>query len=244
MNVECYFRTVDLARAINISVQQVRNFEDQGFLPAVERGANGYRRYTQQHMDAIKAAHAMIKGYGWRTAQAIMAAFHQINHQTAFNLINQHHAKLDTIRQQLDQTLSLLKAVADQLPPSQRHQQRLLVGEAAKTVGVPISALRFWEQQGLLQPLRQQANKYRYYDERQLRRLRIIVLLRQAHADFGSIRTTLETLDQQHPQRAVAAIEERRAHLAHKSWECLQATSSLVSYIKIYLPPQPIPIIE
>ncbi|MBM7844588.1 MerR family transcriptional regulator [Herpetosiphon giganteus] len=243
MKVERYFRTVDLARAINISVQQVRNYEAEGFLPAVERGPNGYRRYTQQHIDALNTAQSMINGYGWRAAQTIMAALHQTDHQTAFNLINQHHAKLDNIRQQLDQTLSLLKAVADQLPPSQRQQQRLLVGEAAKAVGVPISALRFWEQQGLLQPIRQQSNKYRYYDERQLRRLRIIVLLRQANADFGSIRTTLATLDQQQPQRAVAAIEHRRAALAQQSWECLQANTSLVSYIKTYLPLAPLPII-
>jgi len=113
-----------------------------------------------------------------------------------------------------------------------------LVGEAAKAVGVPISALRFWEQQGLLQPIRQASNNYRYYDERQLRRLRIIVLLRQANADFSSIRTTLETLDQQQPQRAVAAIEQRRVALAQ------QATTALVSYIQTYVPLQPIPIIE
>ncbi|MCA0353708.1 MAG: MerR family transcriptional regulator [Chloroflexi bacterium] len=243
MNVGYYFRTVDLAKAINVSVQQVRNYQAEGFLPNVERGSNGYRQYTQQHIDAIKTAHQLIKGYGWRNAQQIMAALHQADHQTAFNLINQHHARLDTIHQQLDQTLTLLKAVADQLPPSQRHAQRILVGEAAKAVGVPISALRFWEQQGLLQPIRQASNNYRYYDERQLRRLRIVVLLRQANADFSSIRTTLETLDQQQPQRAVAAIEERRAALAQQSWESLQANTALVRYIQTYVPLQPIPII-
>jgi hypothetical protein len=37
MNVATYLRTNDLAQAVHISVQQVRNYEASGFIPAAER---------------------------------------------------------------------------------------------------------------------------------------------------------------------------------------------------------------
>ena len=65
MTLKPYFRTKDLAEAVNISVQQVRNYEALGFIPVVERSPSGYRRYTQHHLAALKTARHLIGGYGW-----------------------------------------------------------------------------------------------------------------------------------------------------------------------------------
>ncbi|HEX7733998.1 MAG TPA: MerR family DNA-binding transcriptional regulator [Ktedonobacteraceae bacterium] len=64
MTVCTYLRTIDLAQAGHISVQQVRNYEAGGFLPPVERGSNGYRRYTPRHLAALKTARGLVRGYG------------------------------------------------------------------------------------------------------------------------------------------------------------------------------------
>lgn len=237
MTVGTYLRTKDLARAVGISVQQVRNYEASGFIPAVERSPSGYRRYTRQHLEALKTARHLIGGYGGQWAQQIMQAAHQGMLSHALALIDERHAQLAGTREQLDQTLAALSMLAMQLP-SERHahvSERLRVGAAARLVGVRVSSLRFWEQQGLLQPLREKGSRYRLYNEQQLRRLRIVALLRQANYDFAAIRTTLDELEAGRPQRAVAAVEQRRSELARISWRCLEAMAALYAYIREFV---------
>ena len=108
MTVNPYLRTKDLAQAVHISVQQVRNYEANGFLPAVERSPSGYRRYTQQHLVALKTARHLIGGYGWQRAQQIMQAVHQGKLSQALALIDERHAELARTRLQLEQTLAAL----------------------------------------------------------------------------------------------------------------------------------------
>lgn len=237
MNVSRWLRVSDLAHAAQISVQQVRNYETYGLLPPVERSPHGYRRYTQHHIVALHTARQLIASYGWQRAQLIMQAIHENRRADAMAIIDDHHAELATTRQQLQQTLIALHALSAQrsmLTPA-RGSRRLRVGDAAKVVGVRVSALRFWEQQGLLQPSRHKESRYRQYDERQLRRLRIVALLRQANYDFATIRTTLDALDASQPERAVAAIEQRRADLAHRSWQCVTALAMLHEYVETFL---------
>ena len=237
MTATPYFRTKDLADAVHISVQQVRNYEADGFIPAVERSATGYRRYTRKHLEALKTARLIIAGYGWTRAQQIIRAMHAGQLSEALALIDEHHAELDRTRQHLEQTLATLTVLATQLPsnPHSRFSQRARVGAAARLVGVRVSALRFWEQQGLLHPLREKGSRYRLYDEQQLRRLRIVALLRQANYDFDAIHTTLDELEAGRPQRAVAAVEQRRSHLANVSWRCVQAMAAFYGYVNEFL---------
>ncbi|HEY0737174.1 MAG TPA: MerR family transcriptional regulator [Herpetosiphonaceae bacterium] len=233
MTVGTYLRTKDLAQAVQISVQQVRNYEASGLIPAVERSPSGYRRYTRHHLEALKTSRQLIAGYGVQRAQQIMQAVHQGRLAHALALIDERHAELAETRSQLEQTLAALRMLAAQLPSGShaRGSQRLHVGAAARLVGVRVSSLRFWEQQGLLRPIREKSSRYRIYDERQLRRLRIVALLRQANYDFAAIRTTLDELEAGRPQRAVAAVEQRRSQLAALSWHCVEAMAALYAYI-------------
>jgi DNA-binding transcriptional MerR regulator len=246
MTVATYLRTKDLAQAVHISVQQVRNYEASGFIPAVERSPNGYRRYTRRHLIALKTARLLIGGYGGFLAQQIMVAVHQGQLAQALALIDERHAELAGTREQLAQTLAALSVLAAQLPSEAhpRFAQRLRVGAAARAVGVRVSALRFWEQQGLLHPIREKGSRYRLYDEHQLRRLRIVALLRQENYDFAAIRTTLDALEAGRPQRAVAAVEQRRSELASLSWRCLEALAALHGYIGEFVGDQMVASVE
>ena len=232
-----YLRTKDLAEAVHVSVQQVRNYEADGFIPPVERSPSGYRRYTQRHLAALKTARLLIGGYGRERARQIMQAVHQDRLPEALALIDQRHAEFTRTRLELEQTLATLSLLATQLPSDMptRFTQGLRVGAAAHLVGVRVSALRFWEQQGLLQPSREDDSKYRRYDERQLRRLRIVALLRQANYDFAAIRTTLAETEAGQPQRAIAAVEQRRGALASRSWRCLRAMALFYAYTSEFL---------
>ncbi|MBV9019616.1 MAG: MerR family DNA-binding transcriptional regulator [Ktedonobacteraceae bacterium] len=234
MTLHGYLRTSDLAQAGQISVQQVRNYEALGLLPSVERSKSGYRLYTPQHLAALKTAQSMVAGYGWQRAPTIMQALHRGELSAALALIDARHAELASKRLQVEQTLAALQALVLQSAavPSVLHAQRLRVGEAARQVGVRVSAVHFWEQQGLLHPLRDQSNHYRLYDEQQMRRLRVVVLLRDTGYDFNVILPVLEELEAGRPEKAIVAVEKRREELTRTSWMCIEALALFQRYVR------------
>ena len=233
MTVSTYLRTIDLARAGNISVQQVRNYEASGFIPPVERSPGGYRLYTRQHLAALKTARSLVGGYGWQRTPAIMQTLQRGDLSAALALIDTRHAELASKRLQVEQTLAALRTLAAQSSPLPgiRHPQRFRVGEAAKQVGVRVSALHFWEQQGLLHPLRDQSSRYRLYDETQMRRLRLVVLLRDAGYNFNIIVSVLDELAAGQPEKAIMAVEKRREELTRTSWACIEALAVFQRYV-------------
>lgn len=228
-----YLRTVDLARAVGLGVQQVRNYESEGFLPSAERSPNGYRRYTTEHLEALMAARTLIKGYGWQRALEVMRTVHARELDAALALVDARHAELDRDRRRVDETLAALRTVASE-PVGYarvRRPQGLRVGEAARRVGVEVSAARYWEQRGLLAPVRDEISGYRLYDELQMRRLQVIVLLREAGYGVDAIAPVLDELASGKPERALEAVKARRADIARASRACIEATATLWEYV-------------
>jgi len=238
MTLRNSLRTIDLARAAGISVQQVRNYEALGLLPATSRRKSGSRLYTQHHLTALKTVKSMVPAYGWPQTSAIMQALHRGDISAALATIDEHHAELASKRLQMEQTLSTLHTLAAQSTslPNSNHSQRLHIGEAAKQVGVRVSALHFWEQQGLLQPLRDQSSHYRLYDEQQMRRLRVVALLRDAGYNFNVIQPVLDELATGQPEKAIMAVEKRREELTRRSWACIESLVSFQHYVSIFGP--------
>ncbi|MDQ2934675.1 MAG: MerR family transcriptional regulator [Chloroflexota bacterium] len=63
-------------------------------------------------------------------------------------------------------------------PPADAAPYRIRIGEAARRVGMSASALRLWEQQGLVRPARS-SGRYRLYSEADLARLHRVRRMRQ-----------------------------------------------------------------
>ena len=234
------FRPVDLAREAGIGPQMVRRYEAWGFLPPAARTASGHRRFGSRHLDAIRTARVMIAGYGWQHALTVMQAVHRGDLPAALAAVDARHADLDRRRREIEETLGALRVAATGLaeePVRRDHAGRdvpLRVGEAADRVGVRVSALRFWEAQGLLAPARDPSSRYRVYDGAQLRRLRVVVLLRQAGYGFDAIRAVLDELAAGRPARALAAAEARLHELTEASRRCAEATAALWGYVERY----------
>ena len=238
MTTRLHLRTRDLALAGHISVQQVRNYEASGLIPKAKRSPSGYRLYTQQHLAALKTVKSMVPGYGWQRTPAIMQAIHRGDLSAALAIIDKHHAELASKRLQVEQTLSALGTLAAQSDSLQSFHpsQGVRVGEAAKQVGVRVSALHFWEQQGLLHPVREQYSRYRLYDEQQMRRLRVVALLRDAGYLFDVIQSVLEELAAGRPEKAIIAVEKRSEELTRTSWACIEALTSFQHYVSEFGP--------
>ena len=167
-----------------------------------------------------------------------MQALYRGDLSAALATIDERHAELASKRLQIEQTLAALRTLAAQSTPKPRSSrpQRLRVGEAAKQVGVRVSALHFWEQQGLLHPVREQNSRYRLYDEHQMRRLRVVVLLREAGYDFTVILSVLDELAAGRPEKAIVAVEKRREELTRTSWSCIEALTSFQHYVSEFGP--------
>jgi DNA-binding transcriptional MerR regulator len=237
MLVGKYLRTSYLAEAGQISVQKVRNYEADGFIPPATRSPGGYRLYTPRHLAALKTARSLVGGYTWQHTRVIMEAVHKAQLGIALALIDQRHAEIAEKRRQVEQTLEALGTLAAQAASVvTRRSQRLRVGEAARQVGVRVSSLHFWEQQGLLQPLRDPTSGYRLYDEPQMRRLRAVALLREAGSDFPAVRLALDELAAGRTEKAIAAVEKRRADLARTSWACAVGLAVFQAYVRDYWP--------
>jgi DNA-binding transcriptional MerR regulator len=229
-------RTSDLARAAGISVQQVRNYEAWGFLPPAARSAAGYRRYTARHLQALRTARTLMAGYGWAPARRAMEAVHRGDLDTAVAVVDERHAELDGQRRVSGQTLDALRAVSgglDMGDASAGSLERRTIGDVARELGVRVSALRFWEQQGLVAPARERASGYRRYGPEEVRQLKVVVLMRRNGYPAETIRSVLAELAAGHPARAIAAAEQRLHELAAASRRCMQATAALWAYVDV-----------
>src|SRR6266516_5098565 len=124
MELRHALRTIDLARAAGISVQQVRNYESLGLLPQASRSKSGYRLYTQRHLAALKTARGLVGGYGGPRMPKIMQALHRDDLSAALAMIDSRHAELASKRRECEQTLTALHALAAQPEPRQRSEER------------------------------------------------------------------------------------------------------------------------
>ena len=236
-----FLRTSDLARAVGLSVQAIRNYEAVGFLPATTRTAKGYRMYTPQHLQALQIAKMMIPVFGWWRTRTILSAIHQQDLATALKEIDARHAEIHRERLQIEETLRLIRENSMTLPdvlvsPVHSQTKVLHIREAAQMAGVRVSALRFWEEQGLLQPVRDKSSGYRLYDAHQIRKLQVIVLLRKANYDFPAINAVLDELSSGTIEQAFSAAEQRLQNLLNVSCRCVEATAFLWSYATKYHP--------
>lgn len=228
-------RTIDLAREVGLSAQQVRNYEASGLLPPAERDANGFRRYTERHLGALRTVRAMMAGgYDGASILAIMRAAHEGDVDAALALVDARHAVLDRQRRQVEVTLEAIGALnqGNTSKPGVRWSERLTIGDAAKAVGVRTSALRFWEREGLIGPARDPHSGYRQFDGREMKRLEVVVLLRRANYRFEAIRSVLDELSFGKPESSLRAVDQRRREIAAASRACAHATAALWEYLR------------
>lgn len=225
---------MDLGRLVGLSASQVRTYETVGFLPAADRSPAGYRRYTDAHVEALQVARHLIAGYGWQPALEVMRAVHAGEKASALAVVDACHADLHRQRVKIDEVLDALErsSLAGSAAPTSQTRRPVRIGTAARVVGVRPSALRFWEQQGLLRPTRDSTTRSRHYDPEQLQRLQIVALLRTAGYRFDAIRSVLDDLATSRPAEARAALEQRRQSVQHASERAMRATSILHGYLE------------
>jgi DNA-binding transcriptional MerR regulator len=231
---ETRLNTRQLGRLAGFSAQTVRNWEALGFLPKAERGANGYRRYTQQHVDAFEVSKSL--GFAWLVNAEVMRAVHTGDVPGALAIIDAQHAELHAQRLRMRDVLVMLRTIAAQsrsIEPNDRFRDKVVLGidAIAKQAGVRSSAIRFWESEGLLTPARDKHNGYRRYNAEQAQRARVIALLRANDVGFDVIRNVLDEMAAGDTDSAIAAATRRLDELTRRGAQILRGAALLYRYL-------------
>lgn len=197
-----YLRTTDLARAADVHPNTVRRYVQQGLLPPVERSANGYRRFTQGHLDCLRVARIVhmdtYPGRAFRQSANVIlrralvddwaGALHRAQAHLAF--VRAERAQAEAAAELLEQWAMDAAGATDEDEPA---GQPLRIGQAAHLLGISIDMLRNWERNGLIAIPRDAENRYRTYQPADISRLRIIRLLsRVGYSQMALLRMMLQ----------------------------------------------------
>jgi DNA-binding transcriptional MerR regulator len=231
-----HLRPVDLARAHGLSTQAVRNYEEDGILPAADRTAHGYRTYTPRHAQALSAFLALAPGHGRQTAAAIMRAVNEDAADEAFRLIDESHAQLLDDRRTLhavERAVRDLGSAAVCEPAAVSAPGGTFIGPLAAELGIRPATLRKWEHAGIVRPRRDPRTGYRVYDEADVRDARLAhqlrrggYLLEQIAPLIAQVRAAggLEPLE--------AALHNWRGRLSARGRAMLTGAAELEAYLR------------
>ncbi|NMB55532.1 MAG: MerR family transcriptional regulator [Leptolinea sp.] len=221
-----YYSTSELARAVGVHANTVRRYVDWGLLPPVERGPNGYRRFTRHHLDCLRLDRLVMGGNYYpgrsihRSGSLIIQSAVRDDWGGTLELAYQHLALVRAEKAQANAAVELLEHWA-QGGGADVTSRPLRIGETAKLLGVSHDILRNWERNGLLDVPRQENNAYRLYGPREIGRLRVIRMLAKAgyslmailrmllQLDHGETRNLRQALDTPHPDEDVYMASDR-----------------------------------
>lgn len=201
------YYTSEVAKLVGLHPNTIRRYEEWELIPKPQRAANGYRIFTDYHVELIRLAQVafqieVLQSGLRRKMVEVIKALALYDFERARLLINEYQqlADLEIIRanEAIQIVEELLKGNTDEADP-----EVLTRSEAAEYLGVTVDALRNWELNGLL-TVKRSANRYRIYKQEDLQRLKIIRTLRGANYSLEAILRLLLTLD----QRRVSSIKE------------------------------------
>ncbi len=229
-------RATELAELGGVSVQQVRNYVDAGFLPPADRTEAGYRVFTPRHAEAIAIVRQLATGHGWRRTREIMSAIHRDDVPAALAAVDASHGELDRERADIASVLAAFETATAE-PAAPASPGTLRIGEVAELVGVQTAVLRLWEERGLLRPFREKQTGYRVYGEAEFRDAHLVALLRRAHYPFPVIEAALgELRTSGSPERARVELAAREHDVRRRSRARLTASAALSGYLDRWAP--------
>lgn len=207
------YKTSQVAAVVGIHPNTVRLYEQWGIIPKPERKPNGYRVFTDFHIDQIRLA---------RTAFQIEILQSGLRKQI-YQMVKLSAAG------RFDQALALTEAYLSRLRQERVHAEdavrtvkQILSGEVQENrasmkrkevsayLEVSMDALRNWEMNGLL-TVKRKENGYRIYTDDDIKRLKVIRSLRCAGYSLEAILRMLQQLSQNPDVDIKAALNTPRA---------------------------------
>ncbi|MBR0598399.1 MerR family transcriptional regulator [Sinanaerobacter chloroacetimidivorans] len=191
------YKTTEIAHSNGIHPNTVRLYEELALIPKPERKPNGYRIFTDLHMDQTKlvriALQVEVLQNGLRKmAIAIIKTSAAGDFDKAIQLtkiyLQQIKREQGNAEEAIDIARQLLSGNGKDI-----NGAVLTRKETAGRLQISMDTLRNWEMNGLL-TVRRKQNGYRVYTDEDLRRLTIIRSLRCANYSLSAILRMLSML--------------------------------------------------
>lgn len=190
------YKTAEVAAIIGIHPNTVRFYEEWGLITKPEREKNGYRVFTDLHIQQIRLARMAFQievlqnGLRKKIVDVVKAtAACDFDH--AICITQEYICQLEKERSNAEDAIEI---VQDILSGAVRRDEPLMKRkEVSEYLGITMDALRNWETNGLLTVKRKQ-NGYRVYTDGDIQRLKIIRSLRCANYSLEAILRMLQQL--------------------------------------------------
>ena len=190
------YTTSDVAKIIGIHSNTVRLYEEWGLLPPIERKANGYRIFTDFHIEQLRLARLAFQievlQNGLRKKIVLMVKTAATkDFDAALSLTEEYRKQLRQERANAEEAICIAKQLLRGVTEENTHF--LKRKEVSDYLDISIDTLRNWEMNGLLAVKRKQ-NGYRVYTDEDMKRLKIIRSLRCAGYSLEAILRMLQQL--------------------------------------------------
>ncbi len=191
------YKTSEIARSIGVHPNTVRLYEELNLITKPERRENGYRIYTELHMEQFRFARMALKvevlqnGIRKQAVQLIKTVAAQ-DYDQAISLAKQLIQQLKIEQKNAEEAIAITQSILNVDLPN-NSPLLLTRKKTAELLQISIDTLRNWEMNGLLTVKRKQ-NGYRVYTEADIQRLKMIRSLRCANYSLASILRMLNAL--------------------------------------------------
>jgi len=190
------YKTAEVAKIIGIHPNTVRLYEQLGLIPSPERQINGYRVFTDFHIEQFRLARiafhieVLQSGLRKKIVQMIKTSAKR-DFDRALEHTNEYLLQLRQERRHAEEAIEIARELLS--GRSNQNKRSMKRKEVSEYLNISMDTLRNWEMNGLLS-IKRKENGYRVYTDEDLRRLKIIRSLRCASYSLESILRMLTEL--------------------------------------------------
>lgn len=201
------YMTSEIAAMIGIHPNTVRLYEELGLIPKPERLPNGYRVFTDIHLEQFRLARTafqieILQNGLRKKIVGVVKTSAAGDFDRAISLAEEY---LKQVRQEIKNAEEAITIVRVLLAGRGKEESRLYTRkEITEALNITVDTLRNWEMNGLL-TVRRKQNGYRIYTEEDRNRLTMIRSLRCANYSLEAILRMLGRLSA-HPQADITDI--------------------------------------
>lgn len=223
-----------IATALNVSTTTLRRYEEQGLIPVVPRTNSHHRFYKLIHFQAFTTIRALLKGYDIPIVYEVMRMIKSSRFEEALWLVNEQQFHIQVEKQRVEEILTMIQNAEFTQYKNVKLNEWMSIGEAAKIAGVNTSAIRHWENEGLVHSERNKNNGYRMFSIPDLRKILIISSLRKTVYYIENMKTLLNDLDTQNYDKIERSFQLALENLNNQLLLQLKAVAELMKYIHFY----------
>ena len=191
------YTTSQIAKIIGIHPNTVRMYEEWGLIPLAERKSNGYRIFTDFHIQQLRLARTAFRievlqnGLRKKAVDTVKLSA-KGNFDKALMFAEEYLSQIQREKINAEESIRIAQQILS--GKSAEHTLLLKRKEVSEYLDISMDTLRNWERNGLLQVKRKE-NGYRVYTSDDIERLKIIRTLRLANYSLEAILRMLNALE-------------------------------------------------